>query len=266
MCGGSGAGWALTGKEGAPGCVVSLTPFSSPHGGLESRNKRQGEWHAQFLRSFPSPASLPPACGQDQALAASPRRPRWGSLTKAGQAGRQGRGRSTSCVSPGAVSPPWDGQCPSWRRVPSVGRPAPVLALWAGRDQHGSAPAAPELSPPPLLRPAGRGTSPCQKEIRPGEVWMALNARGREKLFQELLTPAGSRRRLGSLHVSRAGLLRTPQAPGPRPGVPRERLAGNHRHRMQQDVMAELRAHGMFCRTGTGCKEKGAETLQQSCR
>lgn len=148
MCGGSGAGWGLTGKEGAPGCVVSLTPFSSPHGGLESRNKRQGEWHAQFLRSFPSPASLPPACGQDQALATSPRRPRWGSLTKA-QAGQ--RAQHLVCV--------------PWRRVPSMGWPVPILAPCPLRGTASTCPGPVDGQGPTWLRscrPRAEPSAPSQ--------------------------------------------------------------------------------------------------------
>lgn len=54
-----------------------------------------------------------------------------------------------------------------------------------------------------------------------------------EKLSQEPLIPAGSQRRLGSPHVSRASVLRIPQAPGPRPGVLHEQLAGSPRPRGQ---------------------------------
>lgn len=114
--------------------------------------------HSSCVHPQLQPRCLP-ACGQDQALAASPRWPRRGSLTKA-QAGQ----RVQHLVRvPRAVSPPRDGQRPSWPRGQ------------AGTDRAGLLP-APLLSPPPLLRPAGRGTVPCQKEIRPGEVWMALNA------------------------------------------------------------------------------------------
>lgn len=50
-----GWGWG-TGR--APGCAVSLTPFSSPHGGLESRNKTRREWHAQFCSRPTSACSV----------------------------------------------------------------------------------------------------------------------------------------------------------------------------------------------------------------
>lgn len=101
--------------------MVSLTPFSSPHGGLESRNKRQHEWHAQFLLSFPAPASLLclfPSRSPASQHAGRIRPCQWSvCLPRQGLSGlrlRQGRGCSTLCILLGAAASLQEGQRLSW--------------------------------------------------------------------------------------------------------------------------------------------------------
>lgn len=50
----------LAGKGGIPGISISLTPFPSPHGGLESETKGNINSMEQFPLPFPAPAWLFP--------------------------------------------------------------------------------------------------------------------------------------------------------------------------------------------------------------
>lgn len=89
-----GWGWG-TGR--APGCAVSLTPFSSPHGGLESRNKTRREWHAQFCSRPTSACSVltsTPRCRaethrSEESCELPPPRPPLIPNSSSGAAGRQ---------------------------------------------------------------------------------------------------------------------------------------------------------------------------------
>lgn len=66
---------ALVGMGEAPGCAISLTPFSPPHRGLESRNKTQdvSGMHSRCAHpQLSSPAALPalaplPVCAHSPA-------------------------------------------------------------------------------------------------------------------------------------------------------------------------------------------------------
>lgn len=108
-----GWGWG-TGR--APGCAVSLTPFSSPHGGLESRNKTRREWHAQFCSRPTSACSVltsTPRCwaethrSEESCEPPSPRPPHPKQLlrgcgTAALRRDQPGRGAGTACSAKGS--------------------------------------------------------------------------------------------------------------------------------------------------------------------